>query len=408
MKPAQLTLVKPGESVPDRIRAGQPDRYLGLLLMLALIQMMVVNVVPFVWYPATFPAVGIVFAIGGSLIAGSLDRSPHRPLPVIKKRVLQLLAPLWVMGAILVPLMIVLGWTDTNDGQPLEATALLKWILPISPPPASDLGYQLAQPIWMWALSCYLWLLLLSPALLWLFRRWPKRTLALPLALLVFNVIGLAPLTGDISDVVLRVATFGACWLLGFAHHDGLLARIRPLVALAVGATLCGLGVAFAYLLPTFDRGPVPDETPLAYGFLSIGLVLLLLRLHPLVHGRLGAHRILTNLVTAVNHRAMTLYLWGHVCISSSLYLIQLAGAQPWWPSLHEQAWPVLTLALSAVLLLVCAICLGWVEDKAAGRPARIRPWPKRAPAPARHELATEVAAGAVVPTSGGSSVPSL
>lgn len=385
MTPTQLTLVKPGESVPDRIRADQPDRYLGLLLMLALIQMMVVNVVPFLWYPATFPAVGIVFAIGGSRIAGSLDRSPHRPLPVIKKRVLQLLAPLWVMGAILVPSMIALGWTNTDNGQPLEATALLKWILPISPPPASDLGYQLAQPIWIWALSCYLWLLVMSPALLWLFRRWPKRTLALPLALLLLNVTGLAPLTGDIGDVVLRVATFGACWLLGFAHHDGLLARIRPLVALAVGATVCGLGVACAYLMPTFDRGPVPDETPLAYGFLSIGLVLLLLRLHPLVHGRFGAHRILTNLVTAVNHRAMTIYLWGHACISLSVFFVGLASAQSWWPAVPELAWPAMTLAVASVLQLACAVCLGWVEDKAAGRPARIRPWPSTAAATAPH-----------------------
>lgn len=385
MTPAQLTLVKPDDAMPERIRAGQRDRYLDLLRMLALIQMMVVNVVSFVWYPATFPAVGIVFAIGGSMIAGSLDRSPHRPLPVVKKRVLQLLAPLWAMGAILVPLMIASGWTNTDDAQPLEATALLKWILPISPPPASDLGYQLAQPFWMWALSCYLWLLVMSPALLWLFRRWPKRTLALPLALLLLNVTGLAPLTAD-GDVVLRVATFGACWLLGFAHHDGLLTRIRLLVALAVSATLCGIGVAFAYVLPTFDRGPVPDETPLAYGFLSIGLVLILLRLHPHVRGRLGTHRFLTNLVTAVDHRAMTIYLWGHACISLSNYLIQLASAQPRWPAIHEQAWPVMTLALSAVLLLICAVCLGWVEDKAAGGPARIRPWPKRAEATAAHE----------------------
>ena len=388
MTPTQLTLVSPGAPIPQAGRARQRNGYFDLLRVLALVQIIVVNLVSFIWYPATFPAVGIVFAIGGSLLAGSLDRSPHRSFPVVKRYVLRLLAPLWAMAAVLVPAMIALGWTSTDTGEPFEPASLLTWIVPISPPPASDLGHQLALPYWMWALSGYLWMLLLSPAMLWLFRRWPKRTLAVPLAILLLNAVGVVPLTDGNGEVVLRLATFAACWLLGFAHHDGLLDRIRVPAVLALGAVLCGIGVACAYAFPT-DDGPVPDETPLAYGFLSIGLVLILLRLHPHLHSRFGPRRFLGNLLVAINHRAMTVYLWGHVCVSLSLYLIQLASTQPWWPGLPELAWPALTLGVAAVLLLICAVCLGWVEDKGAGRPARINPWPRGTGVPAhdgRHQ----------------------
>lgn len=262
MTPAQLTLVSPDEPVAERIRSHQRDRYLDLLRFLAVVLVLVVHVVPFVWYPATFPAVGIVFAIDASLLAGSLDRSRHRAFPVIKKRLLRLLAPLWAMAAVFVAAMVALGWTNTDSGQPLEATSLLQWVVPVSPPPASDLGHKLALPFWLWALSCYLWLLVLSPVLLWVFQRWPRRTLALPLTVLVLNALGAVPLTGAMGEVLLDLAAFGTCWLLGFAHHDGMLTRIRLSVALVAGAALYGIGIACAYAFANGDRGPVPEEVP--------------------------------------------------------------------------------------------------------------------------------------------------
>ncbi len=376
MTPAKLTVVSSDAATPERPRGGQRHRYLELLLFLAFAQVLVVHVVPFVWYPATFPAVGIVYAVGASLLAGALDRSQHRAFPVVKRAVLRLLAPLWVFGALLVPAMIAVGWTNAGAGEPLEPVSVLKWVVPLTPPPASDLGHDLALPFWPWALSGYLWLLLLSPALLWLFRRWPKRIVAVPLAVLVLNAFGVVTLTGDTGVVALDLATFGTCWLLGFAHHDGALARMPLGVALSLGVVVYGVGVVAAYALPPAQGGPLPEQTPLAYGFLTLGLVLVLLRLHPLVHGRLGAHRFATGLVIAVSRRAVTLYLWGNASLSVSLYVVQAASREPWWPALPQSVWPALTLAVSVVPLLACVLCLGWVEDKASGRPARLRPWP--------------------------------
>ncbi|MFE3526390.1 hypothetical protein ACFXOD_33210 [Streptomyces sp. NPDC059161] len=92
---------------------------------------------------------------------------------------------LWVLGAIGVSLLVWNGWSDA-DYRPLKQ--LLLWLLPVVDPPASDRGVEYFAAV-LWYLRTYLWLVVLSPLLLSLFRRWPIPTLAAPLAALL--VIGL-------------------------------------------------------------------------------------------------------------------------------------------------------------------------------------------------------------------------
>ena len=40
---------------------------------------------------------------------------------------------------------------------------------------------------------------------------------------------------GRSGDVLLSLGTFGACWMLGFAHHDGSLRRIPARTVVAGG-----------------------------------------------------------------------------------------------------------------------------------------------------------------------------
>src|ERR1019366_3974486 len=102
-----------------------------------------------------------------------------------------------------------------------------------------------ALPIWY--IRTYLWFLLLSPATLWLFRHWPKRMLAIPVAAVLLSAIGVLQLDGRSGDVILSVAMFGGFWMLGFAHHDNKIRSIRLARVLVGGALLMALGLAWAF-----------------------------------------------------------------------------------------------------------------------------------------------------------------
>ena len=77
--------------------------------------------------------------------------------------------------------MFAVGWTvegDTYGAANLSWRNAWLWIFPLADPQASDLGADWALPLWY--IRTYLWFLLISPALLWLFRRWPLRTMVVP------------------------------------------------------------------------------------------------------------------------------------------------------------------------------------------------------------------------------------
>ncbi|EHK89435.1 glycosyl transferase, partial [Saccharomonospora azurea SZMC 14600] len=84
----------------------------------------------------------------------------------------------------------------------------------------------------LWYIRAYLWFVLLTPLMLRLFRRRPLLTILAPLTLVAADALIGSPLSGmgDVGQGVLDFCTFGACWVLGFAHRDGMLARARGVV----------------------------------------------------------------------------------------------------------------------------------------------------------------------------------
>ena len=157
--------------------AADRDRYFDTLRAVAIIRVVLYHAFPFAALELVFPSMGVMFALGGSLMVKSLDRNAGR---AVRNRLRRLLPALWAMAAVLIPLMLHYGPADRPDWWRFAF-----WILPVAQPPTSDWDYGYAAAGVLWYLVTYLWLVLLSPLLLKLYRRWNVPTVLLPLVGLV-------------------------------------------------------------------------------------------------------------------------------------------------------------------------------------------------------------------------------
>jgi peptidoglycan/LPS O-acetylase OafA/YrhL len=352
------------------------DRYFDVLRAVAILRVVTNHAFPFTVLEVAFPSMGVMFALGGSLMAQSMRRSPGR---AVRGRLRRLLPALWVMGAVLVPLMLATGWAD----RPVWPR-LLFWVLPLSDPPANQWGMNGAGVLWY--LVTYLWLVLMSPILIKLYRRMPIPAVVLPLLLLGLSLLYPGVLgeeyMGSPAWVITNVLTFGSCWILGFAHRDGHLRRIRPAVVVALATGCVGASLGWAFTHPG-DNGVNLLDAPLAYAVYCLAFTLVLMRWSPPMRW-LSQRRVLDGLVTLVNARAVTIYLWHNLAIAAAVVIG--ARLQFWQLGSGEH---VAYAAIIVVLLLDITIALGWVEDLAARRPARLLPWPRH-----RDNTSTTAASG--------------
>ncbi|WP_307812942.1 glycosyltransferase [Micromonospora coerulea] len=334
-------------------RAGR-DRWFDTLRALALGRVITYHMFGAAWLSLAFPAMGVMFALGGSLMASSLDRSPQR---AVSSRLRRLLPGLWALGVVLLPLMVWHGWSNRPAWL-----ALLTWLVPVVQPPGSEWAADVTGVLWY--LVTYLWFVLLSPAALALYRRWPVWSLAAPLAGVILLQTAAPELNGPVGSVLTDLATFGACWLLGFAHRDGQLRRLT-LPSLLALASLC-LAIALGWLVTHPGAGLDLNDIPVAQAFWSLGFVLLLLRVRPPMTW-LARIRPLDRLVAALNSRALTIYLWHNAAIVVCFAVADLTGV---W-----RLGQLGDLMVALVILAGLVLALGWIEDLSARRPARLLPW---------------------------------
>lgn len=353
-------------------------RYTDALQAMALVWLIVSQSYSLVWLPLVFPAIPVLFALGGAAVARALDLSRVNPWPELGRLAWRLLPPVWALAAVIVPVMLAVGWTanpTSGRGSPLAWDTMLLWLLPVAEPPGSEWGHGLAQPVWY--IAAYLWLLLLSPSLLWLFRRWPLRTMTVPLLILVGATAGVWSMEERAGRVVLNLATVAGCWMIGIAHHDNTIRSMSWRRVLPVSLVLMGAGVSWVVQNPDPARGPNIEQVPLAMALWGMGAVLLLLRLRP---GAGRAPRIpwLDHLVAVVTARAVTIYLWTYPAIYLARSLVdrlpsalQLGDS----PLLTAVPFHVVTLGLVATAVLV----LGPLEDLGARHRGRRKPLPRTA-----------------------------
>jgi peptidoglycan/LPS O-acetylase OafA/YrhL len=274
-------------------------------------------------------------------MAASLDRwGPW----AVERRMRRLLPSLWVLAAVSVPAMLAAGM--------IWDWRVLLWGFPLQDPPA--IGHWMEALSATWYLRDFLWFVLISPIVLPIFRRFPLATVLIPYAgLLVIEFGGFT-----VHTIVRDFAIYFGPWVLGFAHHDG---KLRFKRRLPVAAVLAVAGLGWTFLHPG-PRGFDINDIPLGNALWSVAFILLTLGVAPYVRP--------TRLVTVLNARALTIYLW-HVPVIVALGLLGLSGG---W------RLPVILGSVAVIVLLV-----GWVEDLAAERRPALIPRlvrPARAGAP--------------------------
>ncbi|MCN9239216.1 acyltransferase [Streptomyces sp. RY43-2] len=364
------------------------DRYLDLLRSIALVRVVVYHLFGWAWLSVLFPSMGVMFALAGSLMARSLSRPA---LSVIKSRVRRLLPPLWAFSAVVLPLLFVGGWNpvkDPDNGGTWGLVELIDYIVPIGAPPypwhAGTLSGlvddswadQAAGPLWY--LRAYLWFVVASPLLLWAFRRVPWATLLAPLGLTAIVGTGLVTIPGETGNAVTDFGVYGSCWVLGFAHQEGVLAKVPRYAAVSCATLVMAFGLWWASGHLGEDGWDLND-IPLAQATWSLGFVVILLQYSPSWRELPGPLRRWDKVITLSNNRAVTIYLWHNLLIMATVPLIDLGYRLPFMQSERASSaldstytmwmfflvWPLIALAIAA---------FGWIEDLAARRPPRL--WP--------------------------------
>jgi fucose 4-O-acetylase-like acetyltransferase len=369
---------------PERA-APVRDRYFDLLRALALFRVVLYHLMGWAWLPLVFPSMGVMFALAGNLMARSLRSRPA--LTVVRGRMRRLLPPLWLLGAIGVTGMVAQGWGPNDEGHPgWWWLHLTYWILPLSDPPyaeglsgvhgvlSEDWAVDLAGPLWY--IRAYLWFVLLSPFLLKALRALPWATLVSPIVLAAAFEFGYLNLPGErFPSALTDFSTFGACWILGLAHQEGLLRRIPGYIVPSVAPVIACLGLWYA-LAHGFKDGHDLDAIPFAQSLWSFGTVMLLLHISPSWSEWPSRLRRWARPITLLNSRAVTIYLWHNTCIliAATLWdhLWSVDTLSENFPGVLESSWPVLVLVW--ILIGGCVVAFGWAEDLAAKRRPQL--WP--------------------------------
>uniref|UniRef100_A0AAU3HYT4 Acyltransferase n=1 Tax=Streptomyces sp. NBC_01393 TaxID=2903851 RepID=A0AAU3HYT4_9ACTN len=380
---------QPEEAAPAPVHKPGRDRYLDLLRALALVRVVIYHNFGWTWLPIVFPSMGVMFALAGSLMVRSLNRPA---LGVIRGRLRRLLPPMWLFGAVVVPLMLLEGWRPDALHVNWWWGDLAYWILPFSEPPfgaslhtfgghlPSSWAEQICVPLWY--LRAYLWYVLLSPLMLKAMRKLPWVTLLVPLALAFFINSGLVDQSGRLMEAVTDFTTFGSCWLLGMAHQEGLLRRIPQYIVPSIAPLVLMFGYWWLMQSPVENPrfGHDLEAVPVAQAIWSFGAVLLLLHLSPSWERWPKPLERFNGVITLLNSRAVTVYLWHAVALVVTEPLID-----PLWSNsfLYHHAQWLLSSQWTPLVLAVPLICLaillfGWIEDVAAKRRPRLFPYPRR------------------------------
>lgn len=207
--------------------------------------------------------------------------------------------------------------------------------------------------------------------------RLPWVTLLAPLGLTAIVGTGLVKIPGESGNAVSDFAVFGSCWVLGFAHHEGLLKQIPRYVVMSCSTLLMAFGLWWASGHQTVDGWDLND-IPLAQATWSLGFVVILLQYSPSWQELPGKLARFDKYVTLSNNRAVTIYLWHNTLIMATIPVLDLLWEIPFVDahlgSTLEATYTILMFLVVWPLIGMMIVAVGWIEDLAAKRRPRL--WP--------------------------------
>ena len=375
------TVVKP-ERDPAKASPSKPELWPAVLVLVALIGILLGRATGKGWLSLAFPSLGVLFALSASYLARALQHIPA--IDAIGHGIRRFLPPLWLLGIVLIPLMLLHGWVTDSD-SPLDWPQLVLWVFPVFDPQVSS--WAPVASVVLWYIRASLWFVLLTPMLLRMMRRNAVLAVLAPLALIAADTLLGSPLgdLGQIGESLIDVFTFGACWVLGLAHREGLLRRVHLGVVLGLSVAAIGFGTYWAATHIPRDGAFDPSGNPLGQALICAGGVLLLLRLSPALDW-LGRIPVLVRLFTVVDTRGITVFLWHSIAFALAAVVARQLG----WSS------QLALLGTGVALVVVAVLAFGWAEDLGARRRPALLPGPRTPPA------VVPVAARAIVNASEG------
>ena len=310
-----------------------------------------------------------MFFVAGSLLAASLDRRTARH--VVADRMRRLLPPFWAFGAFVVTLLTLASVRSPGPSTHIEARNLLAWIFPLVAPTGTPWeGGWLIQPLWY--LRTLIWLILLAPALRWLLSRVGPVLLSIPVAAVflvdhfVQNPTSAPPSFGHIRWFAGDLSLYSIFLMLGFMHRRGTFANMSRRVRTECLVIASCLAVMWCSTQP-LPGGVVNNSYP-AHLLVGSAWLFAALRFESVLDAASGS-ALLRPVITVLNQRALTIYLWHTTSIVIATWIMaQLAPGAPRLVVLI----PVVAV-ISAFILL-----FGWLEDTAARRAPRVWPLPLR------------------------------
>lgn len=359
------------------------ESYIDILRAAAIARVLFYHATELAWLTVVFPAMGVMFAVAGSLTARSLTdttadatadaggtRGRRSATRVVISRFRRLLPSVWAFAVLALVASYWLGW-GTGRSVP-DRYGMLWWVLPLSAPTRVGGEDALVFTGVMWYLTAYLWFVLLSPMLLRLLQTWPRATLAVAVAAPLVLHVEIVTIGGPMQPEAYDLTQYVACWLIGMAHREGWLAEVRDVVfwpiVMAIGLLTVAAVLATGQPVDSVNLHQLPTMN----GLWSAAFAAAVLRLAPADGGswaslpRNWVTRAAASVVAVLNARAVTIYLWHYPSLLLARWLTGFDPvAGPW-------LWPTGALMVAFTGLAVLAV--GWIEDVAARRPVW-RPW---------------------------------
>lgn len=325
-------------------RSGH-DRLLDTIKSVAIIRVIAWHTWSWPWL-SWVPAMPMMFFANGALLHSSLDRRGW--IATLRERARRLLIPFWFYGVVCWIVMLTAGWRPS-------ATDAVAWILPLTDPTGSAAMPGLWIPLWY--IRAYIWFVILSGVLDRLQERLGTWVIV-GSSILTVAMWAAAERGHELPFAVADAIGYMPFILAGMLYRrSGRLGRAPTMVGTGL---LCGLGAVASW----YRFGPpdaVVNRSYLLMLLVGFSGVLLAVGFKHRILGLVDASERTGRLITSINSRALTVYLWqGFGLVAAD----RLVAGHVDQLVLRATA----SIVVVAVVVIAATLLFGPLEDVAARR----------------------------------------